>query len=96
MQGRPLPAAFTAVARERNRTDVSKDPCSPGRGRMCGPRGVVLPGPILQLVDDSLIIVARIAQLLDVFLGDVLLALPDSLSQAKVRGLRVRQLSFAP
>ena len=51
---------------------------------------------ILQLVDDSLIIVARVAQLLDVFLSDVLLALPGSLSQAKVRGLGVLQLSLAP
>ena len=97
MQGRPLPAAFTAVAREGETARTSqKIPAHRGHGRMCGPRGVVLPGRILQLVDDSLIIVARVAQLLDVFLGDVLLALPDSLSQAKVRGLRVRQLSFAP
>lgn len=50
----------------------------------------------LQLVDDSLIILARVAQLLDVFLGGVLLALPGLLKQAKARGLGVLKLSFAP
>lgn len=58
--------------------------------------GPVLPRLILQLVDDSLIIVARGAQFPDVFLGDVLLALPGSFRQAKARGLGVLQLSFAP
>jgi hypothetical protein len=45
---------------------------------------------------DPLIILARDLQLLDVFLGDVLLALPGFLNQAKVRGLGVLEFSFAP
>jgi hypothetical protein len=57
---------------------------------------IALLGPILQLVNDSLVVLARAAQLVDVFLGDVLLALRGSLNQAKVRGLGVLELSFAP
>jgi hypothetical protein len=57
---------------------------------------IALLGPILQLVNDSLVVLARAAQLVHVFLGDVLLALRGSLNQAKVRGLGVLELSFAP
>lgn len=67
-----------------------------GRGLSCRAEPDALPGPILQLVDDSLIIVARTAQLLDVLRGDVLLVLSGPLDQAKVRGRGVLELSFAP
>ena len=48
------------------------------------------------MVDHALIVVARGAQLLDVFPGDVLLTFGGLLEQLKARGLGVLELSLAP
>ena len=89
--------SYAEKPRAQYQIRAAKRPSAVAAGAAVAKLGsIALRGPIPQLVNDSLVVLARAAQLLDVFRGDVFLALSGPLHQAKVCGLGVLELSFAP